>query len=300
MPELPKSSGRARLGEARRRRRPWTRQAPVAGALDRGAERPHGLAGVDHVLAFEQAVIRVSPTASAPEDQRAVRDRLVARHAHAALERAGAAGGQRRGLGGMVHGRASFHGSARVLPRAAVRHRARRRPNMPAFGRREPLLTAAQRAAKSKHRFSKHRRGTLDRGKTRARHQAPVRQLRREVLRPRQGPDRLPEMRHGRSDAVAATRARGPSRRAPRARRAGGRGSRGAGGRRRPNSSRSRRPTPRPQGKKARGRGRRRRRGRESRSRTTADDATFLEEHEERRRRRHRHHRRRIEDEEET
>ena len=31
------------------------RQAPFAGALDAGAERPHGLGGVEGVLALEQA-----------------------------------------------------------------------------------------------------------------------------------------------------------------------------------------------------------------------------------------------------
>ena len=56
----------------------------LARALDRGAERAHGLAGVDDVLAFEQAGDRGLADRQRAENQGAVRDRLVAGHAHAA------------------------------------------------------------------------------------------------------------------------------------------------------------------------------------------------------------------------
>ena len=58
---------------------PSTRQAPGAGALDRGAEGAHGAAGVEHVLALEEAADPGLADRERAEDQRAVRDRLVAR-----------------------------------------------------------------------------------------------------------------------------------------------------------------------------------------------------------------------------
>src|SRR5215510_4221179 len=47
-----------------------------------------------------------------------------------------------------------------------------------------------------KHLISDPAQGTRNRGETRARHQAPLRQLQREILRAQQGSDRLPEMSH--------------------------------------------------------------------------------------------------------
>src|SRR5262249_48774817 len=82
--------------------------APLAfgHALDLGAQRAHRLAGVDHVLAFEQPGYAGFPDRERAEDEGAVRDRLVAGHARAALEGARAAGGE-RGFGDVVHVRSS-------------------------------------------------------------------------------------------------------------------------------------------------------------------------------------------------
>ena len=63
-----------------------------AGAFDRGAERPHRLAGVEHVLAFEQSADARLSDRERAENQRPVGDRFVAGHADAPLERARAAG----------------------------------------------------------------------------------------------------------------------------------------------------------------------------------------------------------------
>ena len=86
VPELPKSSTPSRRAEAADAD---AVDAPgaLAGPLDRGAQRPHGLGGVDHVLAFEQPGDAGLADRERAEDQGAVRDRLVAGHAHAALER---------------------------------------------------------------------------------------------------------------------------------------------------------------------------------------------------------------------
>src|SRR5262249_13937837 len=82
--------------------------APLAfgHALDLGAQRAHRLAGVDHVLAFEQPGYAGFPDRERAEDEGAVRDRLVAGHARAALEGAREAGGE-RGFGGVGHRRSS-------------------------------------------------------------------------------------------------------------------------------------------------------------------------------------------------
>src|SRR5215472_3976788 len=94
---------------------PMTRRQPVpelpksnaplafAHALDRGAQRTHRLAGVDDILAFEQAGYAGFPDRERAEDEAAVRDRFVAGDACAALQRACAARGE-RGFGGVVHG----------------------------------------------------------------------------------------------------------------------------------------------------------------------------------------------------
>ncbi len=110
VPELPKSSTPAGSREAADADAVHAPGA-FAGALDRGAQRAHGLAGVEHVLAFEQAGDAGLADRQRAEDQGAVRDRLVAGHAHAALERARAAGGQ-RGWSGVVHVRARLGASA--------------------------------------------------------------------------------------------------------------------------------------------------------------------------------------------
>ena len=73
-----------------------------AGALDGGAERSHGMAGIEHVVAFEQPRDAGLPHRERAEDQGPVRDRFVAGHAHAALERTGTAGSE-RDTGGAGH-----------------------------------------------------------------------------------------------------------------------------------------------------------------------------------------------------
>jgi hypothetical protein len=78
----------------------------LAAALHAGAERAHRIAGVDHILAFEQTGNLRFPDRERAEDERAVRYRLVARHPHAARDRAGAARGE-RGRGGVIHGQIS-------------------------------------------------------------------------------------------------------------------------------------------------------------------------------------------------
>src|SRR5262249_8198776 len=72
-----------------------------AHALDLGAQRTHRLAGVEYVLAFEQPGYAGLPDRERAEDEGAVRDRLVAGHARAALEGARAAGGE-GGFSGVV------------------------------------------------------------------------------------------------------------------------------------------------------------------------------------------------------
>ena len=74
---------------------------PRAGAapLEKGAERLHRLRGVEHILAFEQSADFASRRRKRAEDQRPMRDRFIAGHAHAAAERAMAAGGERSGRG---------------------------------------------------------------------------------------------------------------------------------------------------------------------------------------------------------
>ena len=94
VPELPKSSGPAGAAKPPTPT-PSIRQSPVADALDTRAERAHGLGGVEHILAFEQPGDPGLADRERAEDQRAVRDRLVARHARAPRERAAAPGGQR-------------------------------------------------------------------------------------------------------------------------------------------------------------------------------------------------------------
>ena len=74
---------------------------PLARPLDPGAERAHGLAGIDHVLAFEQARDSRFADRQRALNERTMGDRLVARHAHAALEGPGTASGERRY--GLIH-----------------------------------------------------------------------------------------------------------------------------------------------------------------------------------------------------
>ena len=105
VPELPKSStacGALEAADADAVDAPGA----LAGPLDRGTQRPHGLAGIDHVLALEQPGDAGLADRECAENEGAVRDRLVAGHLHAAPERPGAARNERR-RGGVVHGRPS-------------------------------------------------------------------------------------------------------------------------------------------------------------------------------------------------
>ena len=76
----------------------------LAGPLDGRPQGAHRLAGIDDVLAFEQALDAGLAHRQRAQNERAVRDRLVARHAHAPLQAGRAAGGKRRD--GLVHGKA--------------------------------------------------------------------------------------------------------------------------------------------------------------------------------------------------
>ena len=82
VPELPKSSAVVRLAQA-------ADAAPLdapllARALNSRSKRFQRLPRVDHVLGLEQAAHARHPRGKRAEDEGAVRDRLVARHAHAA------------------------------------------------------------------------------------------------------------------------------------------------------------------------------------------------------------------------
>src|SRR5262245_41464291 len=85
---------------------PVNAPSAFAGPLDASAQRPHRLGGVDHVLALEQPGDPRLADRERADDQGAVRNRLVAGHAYAALEGARAVRGE-RGWGGMVHGQIS-------------------------------------------------------------------------------------------------------------------------------------------------------------------------------------------------
>src|SRR5262249_3994702 len=80
---------------------------PLAGAasFDLSAKRLDRFRSVEHVLAFEQAADTGLADRKRPEDQRAMRNRLVTKDAHAALEGAGTGGGERGRIG--VHGQNS-------------------------------------------------------------------------------------------------------------------------------------------------------------------------------------------------
>ena len=102
------------------------------------------LAVLMHVLAFEQAGDAGLADRERAQDQGAVRDRLVAGHAHAALERAGAARGQRSGCGLRVHG--DFWDIGRRPSTADGRHHAAAASGQ--SGPASALLTAALQLAK--------------------------------------------------------------------------------------------------------------------------------------------------------
>ena len=95
MPELPKSSvpaGWAKPADADAVDTPGL----IAGPLHARAERTHGIGGVQDVLAFQQPADGGFADRQGAQNQSAVRDRLVAGHPDASLDRAALAGGQRR------------------------------------------------------------------------------------------------------------------------------------------------------------------------------------------------------------
>ena len=103
VPALPKSSvarGASRLPMPA----PATRQRPRPIRSTLAPSARQAMLGAQHVLAFEQPLDRRFADGEQSENQRPVRDRLVAGRPQAAAERAAAAGGQRRraGVGGSV------------------------------------------------------------------------------------------------------------------------------------------------------------------------------------------------------
>ncbi len=102
-------AGIAEIERRRRLRKPrhphaLYRPGALAGPLDARAQRPHHFRGIDHVLAFQKTADPGFADGHGRQDQRAMRDRLVARHPHAALQRRRAARGQRRSGQGMAQG----------------------------------------------------------------------------------------------------------------------------------------------------------------------------------------------------
>ena len=79
--------------------RPLDAPAAVRAALDRGAQRAHGRGGAQHVVALEQAVDLGVAVGQRAEDQRAVRDRLVARRRQRTRQHPGQARLERPGDG---------------------------------------------------------------------------------------------------------------------------------------------------------------------------------------------------------
>ena len=86
----------------RRREAAPPRHAPAAGAqtLDAGAEGLHGAGGGQDVVALQQPLDLGHALRHAAQDQRAVRDRLVARRTHPTAQGLGSSRGEVRGHGG--------------------------------------------------------------------------------------------------------------------------------------------------------------------------------------------------------
>src|SRR3954468_20737956 len=89
--------------------------------LDGRPQRPHGLGGVDHVLAFQQAGNVRLPDRQRPKDKGTVRDRLVSGHAQAAFEGARAAC-RERGWDGVIHLQSRLCGKTLSSMRPYRRH----------------------------------------------------------------------------------------------------------------------------------------------------------------------------------
>ena len=196
VPALPKSSV-SRGASSEPRPGPATRPAPGAEPLDRRAERrgrPRRCAARRRPRAGPRS--RVSPRVSRPNRKARCEIDLSPGGRTRPRERGrrwrAAAGARRRGD---MDGHAAI---ARARRRDAARLVASRRTRA-VERRRETRLT---RAPSPTNRGAPNPalatiREPNSRGQTRARSQAPVPELRRQVLRSEQGSDRLPEMRHG-------------------------------------------------------------------------------------------------------
>ena len=84
-PGIAEIEGRRGLGQSADAG-PGDAPAALAEAMGAAAERPHGRGGADHVLAFQQVLDLRLAQRQAADDQRPVRDRLVARHRDAARQ----------------------------------------------------------------------------------------------------------------------------------------------------------------------------------------------------------------------
>ena len=137
VPELPKSSTPA-VRESRRRRRPAPAMRPRRCARRVAPSARMALPVLSTSSPSSRPEMRVSPTVKRAEDQGAVRDRLVARDAHAARKRAAAAGGRAEIDGGVVHRRppACEMRPPSMRPRGRHPRRQRGRPVLPKADRR--------------------------------------------------------------------------------------------------------------------------------------------------------------------
>ena len=119
------------------------RPGEIAGSLHPGAQRPHRLGGVEHVLAFEQPRYPGFADRQRAQNQGTVRNRLVAGNADLPGEGAARTGFQRRRVIGKVVGMGQdcvlCAGGRYHMGRAASRSRP---------GSRKALLTAARQLAK--------------------------------------------------------------------------------------------------------------------------------------------------------
>ena len=87
--EIERALGRRKTCDADAAHTPFTRAKP----LDTGAERRHRFASVEDVLTFEQSANPGLTDRQCAENERPMRDRFVARHAHAASQWTIPAGG---------------------------------------------------------------------------------------------------------------------------------------------------------------------------------------------------------------
>jgi len=88
--EIEYAPGRGKARDADAVDAPFSRTAPV----NPGAERRYRLAGVKYVFTFEQSINSRLADRKRTEDERAMRNRFVAWHTHAALKWAMPAGGE--------------------------------------------------------------------------------------------------------------------------------------------------------------------------------------------------------------